>query len=118
MYDVGDLARIEFALQMINNIDAIVERHGSVNKALKDLEGQSAILLCLLQLGEKLGKINDPILREKLPIKAAQSVRNIIVHDYTNVNISLIEELVQLNLPELKAKLREILGNEDSRKAL
>jgi len=113
MYDTGDLARLEFALQMINNIESIVKRHGSINLALEDIEGQSAILLCLLQIGEKLSKLKTPVLREEMPIKAAQSVRNIIVHNYININLSLVEEIVSLNLPELKEKLSKAISGKN-----
>jgi len=113
MFDIGDRARLEFILQMIGNIEIVVKGHGDVKKALEDIEGQSAILLFLVQIGEKLGKIKSPDLLADLPIKAAQSVRNIIVHDYTNVNISLIEEIILLNLPELKEKINTILREEE-----
>lgn len=48
-----DIARIKFVKRMINSIEVIVSRHGSVSAALADEEeDQKALLMCLQQIGD------------------------------------------------------------------
>jgi hypothetical protein len=49
-------AKIEFIVEMVDNIDAIAKRHGGIVKALEDFEGQMALLMGLSQIGETLKK--------------------------------------------------------------
>ncbi len=56
----ADLARRERILNYIDDIAEIVKRHRTAEKTLKDKEGQYAVFLCLVQIGELLGKISTP----------------------------------------------------------
>lgn len=111
MSEKSDIAKLEFILTMIEDIDEISKRHRGVSFALKDVEGKHAILMCLLQIGEKINQIKNPELRKKLPITGAYSMRNFIAHDYGGVNPMLIETTVRTNIPELKETIRGILSN-------
>lgn len=47
-----NLAKIEFILEMIENIEVVCKRHRGVSEALDDeVEGRAAILMFLLQIG-------------------------------------------------------------------
>lgn len=109
MSNQSDRARIDFIVNMIENITVISERHGGVSNALEDLEGQNALFMCLLQIGEKLAKIETPEFREHLPVKEAASIRNFIVHDYDGVNLEIIKEVIEIDLPKLYESLKKIL---------
>lgn len=52
-------AKIEFMVEMIENMEAITQRHGGIVKALEDFEGQMALLMGLSQIGETLKKLDD-----------------------------------------------------------
>jgi len=105
----SDLARLEFIIEMIENIKIIEQRHGGIKNALNDIEGQNAIFMCLIQIGEKIKKIESADLREKLPVKEASSVRNFIVHDYSGVDLEIIEDIVTADLISLEKNVKEIL---------
>ncbi len=105
----SDLARLEFILEMIKNITFIAKRHGSVKNALKDIEGQNAVFMCLIQIGEKIKRIESEDLKEKLPVKEASAVRNFIVHDYSGVDLEIIKEIIESDLPMLEKIVKEIL---------
>lgn len=104
-------AKIEFILEMIENIEKIIKRHGGVTKSLNDFEGQMAILMGLAQIGETLKKIDDDILKkyELLEDKqGAYSVRNFIVHDYEGVDLGYIEKILREYLHILKEKVKKM----------
>lgn len=104
-------AKVEFILEMIENIDAITKRHGGIVKALEDFEGQMALLMGLSQIGETLKKFDDKTV-QKYNLEAdrdgAYYTRNYIVHDYEGVDLGFIENILRVYLPELKEKVLKI----------
>ena len=100
--------KIDFILEMIENIEKIVRRHRGVVSALEDFEGQMAILMGLAQIGETLNKIDDSYI-EKFDLKeeklGAYYTRNYIVHDYEGIDLIIVENILRKHLPILKNKL-------------
>jgi len=104
-------ARVEFILEMIENINAITKRHGGIVKALEDFEGQMALLMGLSQIGETLKKFDDKTVQEyglEADRDGAYYTRNYIVHDYEGVDLGFIENILRVYLPELKEKVLKI----------
>jgi uncharacterized protein with HEPN domain len=103
------VAKTEFMLKMIANIETIVERHGGTARALEDdVEARPAILMAFLQIGETLGKIDREMLERcglNADAKGAANVRNFIAHDYLGVDLGLVENIVREHLPLLKQKI-------------
>jgi len=110
--------KIEFILLMINNIEEVLKRHKKITLALKDIEGQAAILMFLMQIGETLNKIykKTPEFVKKydleLETKGSYNVRNFIAHDYEGVNLSLIDSVLRDNIPILKNKLLKVCNEQ------
>lgn len=48
------LAKIDFILEMMNNINKIVERHNGIVDSLNDFEGQMALLMAISQIEKHL----------------------------------------------------------------
>lgn len=93
---------------MIDKIERIISRHGSVQEAVEDYEGQMAILMGIAQIGEALKKLSDNVIQEFDLTKdkeGAYYTRNYIVHDYEGVDLSIIESIIKDYLPKLKSKL-------------
>ena len=104
----SDEAKIEFIIEMLENIDKIVSRHNGVVNALEDFEGQMAILMAVAQVGETLNKLDNEFLKkcDLLEDKeGAYYTRNYIVHNYDGVDLYLIEDLIKNYFPILKEKL-------------
>jgi uncharacterized protein with HEPN domain len=101
-------SKIEFILEMIENIEKIIQRHNGIVDTLKDFEGQMAILMGISQIGETLKKLPDEVV-EKYNLKedkeGAYYTRNYIVHDYEGVDLGFIENILREYLPKLKNKL-------------
>jgi len=108
-------AKIDFILEMIGKIEAIINRHGGIVKALEDFEGEMAILMAIAQIGETLKKLPDNLL-EKFELledkKGAYYTRNYIVHDYEGVDLAFIESILRDYLPKLKEKLINLRNNQ------
>ena len=112
MSDTSLIAKIEFMLEMCDNIDKIVHRHGGIVKALEDYEGEMAILMGIAQIGETLKKIDDNIVEQydlQTEKEGAYYTRNYIVHDYEGVDIAFIETIIRVHLPLLRKKLEKIV---------
>jgi len=105
-------AQIAYLQKTISHIETILLRHGGTDNALSDeVEARAAIMMSLLQIGETINKI-DEILLEQFDLledaKGAYSVRNFIAHDYEGVDIALIAEIINENIPELSRKLHNL----------
>lgn len=105
------LAKIDFILEMIGNIELIISRHNGIVETLEDFEGQMAVLMGISQIGETLKKLNDNLI-EKYDLKedkeGAYYTRNYIVHDYEGVDLGFIENILRVYLPKLKEKISKI----------
>jgi len=106
---ISDTSRLDFILEMIEDIEYTIKENGSLINAINNRIGKHALLMCLMQIGESLNKIQDETLKEKLPIKGAYDVRNFIAHDYEGVDAGLIENILRYLIPELKMTILEIL---------
>ena len=102
MSETADHSRLDFILEMIEDIEYTVEQNSSLTQALADRTGKHALLMCLLQIGESLNKIQSEELRAMLPVKGAYDVRNFIAHDYEGVDLGLIDSILRHFIPELK----------------
>ena len=105
-------AKIAYIQKMFSHIDTILQRHGGISDALADeAEARAAIMLSLMQIGETIHKIDSALL-EKFDLlddaKGAYSVHNFIAHDYEGVDLDLIAEIMEDNLPELVQKVERL----------
>ena len=107
----SDTARLEQIFVYIADIAEIISRHETIVKTLNDLEGQYAVMLCLSQIGELLGKIETPGFIDKLPVRVATGLRNIINHDYDGIDLTIVENTVSHDIPELKNTIVSLLQN-------
>lgn len=107
----NDKAKLEFVLQMLDEVQLLIQRYESTYKALIDFAGKNSILFNMLQIGEKLNKIQSLEIRDLLPIKEAYSIRNRITHDYDGIDLQIVEEIITFEFPKLKSELMAILNN-------
>lgn len=114
MFNETTLAKLEFTLTMIEDIEKIVERHGNPELTLHDMEGQYATLMCLLQIGESLSKIKEKDAVDKLPVDLAYKTRNIIVHSYTGVDLNIVKNILVADIPKLKVDIVNLLAQNDN----
>lgn len=100
-------ARIETILKYIDDIEYTVSNYGGVVNTLEDRIGKHSLLMCLMQIGENLNKLDSSNETIKEATKGAYAVRNFIAHDYEGVNLALIEHIVRNLLQPLKEELKK-----------
>lgn len=108
----SDIAKLERIAGLIDDTYEIIGRHGTAESTLEDKEGQYAILMCISQIGELLAKLEAEDLVDRLPVREANAMRNVIVHNYEGVNLRIVKRTLRDSLPELKAAVRSILSAE------
>ena len=112
MSKISDRAKLEFIITLIEDIEFITNRHESISNTLNDIEGKHAILMCLQQIGESLGKLEDIKKKSELEGKEANLMRNIIAHDYMGIKLSIVVKTLEISIPKLKSKIQSILKEE------
>ena len=106
----ADIPKLEFIARMIHVSEEIISRHGGIDQALEDIEGQNALLMCVLQIGETLNTIKNLEWRKILPVSEAYGLRNLIAHHYDSVDLSIISEILEFDFPNLKNNIHSLLG--------
>ena len=106
--------KIEFILEMIENIEKIIQRHRRIVNALNDFEGHMTIFMGLAQIGETLNKLDDEVIQKYDLVEdknGAYYTRNYIVHDYEGVDLFIVETILRKNLHKLKEKLSKVCND-------
>lgn len=106
----GDLARLQHIQEAILEIEKYRQ-----NRNFIDFTSDSMFrFACIKQLeiiGEASNHISDETQQEFLDIQWAQIVgmRNIFIHEYFGVDINIVWEIIEFDIPELKTKIIDIL---------
>lgn len=114
MYPEDEYIKLATAKTKIETIYIIIKRHGSITNALRDIEGQPAILMLLVAISEqfsKLAKKESKLLEyfDSEDIKGLIAVRNYIAHDYDGVNLAIIEDDLRENMPRILTIIKSLL---------
>lgn len=99
-------------LDIINSIDLILSYTQGISWEAIDIRDQDAIILRLIVIGEATKRLSAN-LRECYPVvpwKQMAGLRDIIVHEYDDVNLEIIRDVVELELPSILLFLQDIYG--------
>ena len=79
---------------------------------VNDNKTQDAVIRQIAIIGEALNKIDNEFIQKypDLPSKEAVALRNILVHDYGNVDLRELWKTIENDLPKLKKVVSEILN--------
>lgn len=68
----------------------------------------------LAQIGELAGHVSNELREQygEIPWKQIKGMRNLIIHDYDGIKMSIVGQTVEEDIPTLKTKLEEILKQE------
>ena len=91
-----------------------IEKYTEGLQAKDFFDDKKTITACAFtvsQIGEIVKEISDETISKYnfIPWNSIKGMRNRIVHDYENVDLSVLWGTIKESLPELKEKLRDIL---------
>ena len=83
----------------------------SKNDFLKDIQCQDAVVRRLEVIGEAAKRVSDESRKKipSLPWKAMTSMRNIMIHEYDDVDFNIVWDTVRNDLPNLVTELEKFL---------
>jgi uncharacterized protein with HEPN domain len=100
---------LEQILERIKRIDSFAAQ--GENEFLESVQIQDAILRNFEIIGEIVKRI-DPKLKDKQPTigwKKIAGLRDVLIHNYDEINLQLIWETIQVHLPPLKLAIQTLL---------
>ena len=98
---------------MIKDISYIIEK--TKNISLEKLEEDEtlcdSVLFRLIQISENSLRLSPEFKKryDEIPWQAIKGMRNKIVHEYGNVDFSVVYDTVKYDFPQLLCLLREII---------
>lgn len=111
MKQKSDLVYIEIILDSVRKIEDFT-RGLSKDEFLNNQMVQSATILHLVLIGENAKNISEGLKSKiDLPWRDIIGLRNVAVHEYVILELNIIWDTINRNIPELKAKL---IGFKDS----
>lgn len=111
-----NLSILEHMVSYCNQIEETVDRFGNEYALFaSDAIYRNAAALCILQIGELVGKLTDEF-REAhpaVPWRQIKAMRNIVAHSYGTVDPETTWEIITEDIPELKRYCSVILENHE-----
>jgi uncharacterized protein with HEPN domain len=101
-----NLSILEHIIRYCDQIDEAIQRFGDDGQVFRsDAVYQNAVAMCLLQIGELAGHLTDEYRATHLaiPWRQIKALRNIIAHNYGSVDAETAWEIVQDDIPTLRA---------------
>lgn len=104
---------IQKIMTYISDVENFVKDIEVIN-FLEDRKTITACAFTVSQIGELVKEITEETQEKykEIPWKSMKGMRNKIVHDYENVDLSVLWGTIKQSLPELKNQLKEILVEE------
>ncbi|MDD3854971.1 HepT-like ribonuclease domain-containing protein [Sulfurimonas sp.] len=87
-----------------------------ISQAIEDKILKPAIRMHIIKIAEQFNKLKDDNVFDVLEkfssndLKGISAVRNFIAHDYDSVDDSIIEDVLRINMPIIKAVVVKELG--------
>ncbi|MBI5613545.1 DUF86 domain-containing protein [Candidatus Gottesmanbacteria bacterium] len=77
----------------------------------RDIQLQDAVIRRLGIIGEAAARLTNEIREKapKIPWKSIIGLRNIVMHEYSNIKLGEVWDVIQNDLPPLKDELKKLL---------
>lgn len=102
--------RVEDILEAIGRIEEFVQEM-DIDSFLRDRKTCDAVVRNLEIIGEAARNVPDSVAacHPEVPWKRAREMRNVLAHAYFGVNLRMVWQTIQEDLPPLKTQLNEVL---------
>jgi uncharacterized protein with HEPN domain len=80
-----------------------------------DTQKQDAVIRRIEIIGEATAHLSDETRREiaALPFRKMRGMRNIVAHDYANVDLGIVWQVATVHIPEVRFALETFFSKED-----
>jgi uncharacterized protein with HEPN domain len=104
--------RLEHILKAIDALEAFVQHESMVSFCQNDILN-SAVLYKFTVIGEALIHVEtEKLVKYNYPWYKVRSFRNMIAHEYFDIKLPAVWEIIQNDLPELKSVIQSVLEKE------
>lgn len=110
-----DLSILEHIVVYCEQIEQTIARFGDDYAVFQtDPIYRNASALCILQIGELVGKLSDEFraAHSEIPWRQIKAMRNIVAHSYGTVDAETTWEVITSDIPDLKRFCSSILITE------
>lgn len=93
-------------------MDRSIEKYNlNYKKFEDDFILKNAIAMCILQIGELVGKLSDEVKNkyDEMPWKEIKAMRNIAAHNYGEMDLEILWETATIDVPMLKEYCEKII---------
>jgi uncharacterized protein with HEPN domain len=107
-----DRSILEHILSYCDQIEMAVARFGRSYATFdSDPVYRNAVSLCILQIGELVGHLSDSFkeTHSQIPWRQIKLMRNIVAHRYGTVDNTITWDVIEHDIPELKAYCSALL---------
>lgn len=109
-----DLSILEHIVSYCDQIDETIVRFGNNSEIFSaDPIYRNAAALCILQIGELVGKLTEEFRTQHpaIPWRQIKAMRNIVAHNYGTVDPETTWEIITEDIPELKKYCQAVLNH-------
>lgn len=107
-----NISVLEHILSYCGQIEQTIARFGNEYTVFaSDPIYRNAAALCILQIGELVGKLTDEFRAEHpgVPWRQIKAMRNIVAHQYGTVDAEITWEIITEDIPKLKSYCQTII---------
>ncbi len=102
-------------LSMIETIDKIIrftQNYSSAEKFYQNDRDFDATMMNFIVIGEELGKLSEELKNKNTQVNWSKinGLRNIIAHHYFGINVDLIWQIIQNDIPNFRIELAQIIS--------
>ena len=100
-------------IQYADEISETISRFNLTQDSFTDdFIARNAISMCILQIGELVGKLSDEFKAENnaMPWREIKAMRNIAAHNYGEIDIDILWETATCDIPDLKEYCQKFIG--------
>ena len=112
MNNIRDINVVAHIIDYCNQINHTIETFGKDYSIFENNSiYKNAIAMCILQIGELVGALSDgfKLKYNDIPWREIRGMRNVVAHNYGNIEIDSTWETITRDIPELKSFCDEIL---------
>ncbi len=109
-----DIQIIDKIIDYCKNIQEIDSRFGNNFELFcNDIAYKHSCTMCILQIGELSNALSEEIKNKNAQIqwKSIRGMRNILAHNYGQIDMEIIWQIIQNDIPVLKKVCEEIVEN-------